>query len=502
MVHLSRSLLASTLLFAGIAAMPWPAAADHFVPASLETEPATDTPVGRELMVASLGASPDWLAGELGFGGSPQKPLPDAGSSGLPGPGQDRAAAGGSLGADAPPADSRPAPTSVVAAGPGAALRPEVRQFIDRFQSPSLRATVELWLSRAGRYASMIRHALARKGLPEDLLFTAMMESGLDPLASSSAGAKGLWQFMATTARRYGLRVDGWLDERLDPEKSTVAAASYLRDLYAMFGSWHLAQAAYNAGEMRVARAIQEVRTNDFWRLAQTRHLSDETKAFVAAAQALTVIGREPGRYGFAAVPDEPLRYDVVPVPGGTTLAAVARVLGVSLSTLSGLNPSLRLGQTPPGQPHAVKVPVGAGPRVTASLSGGSKSTGPKVVAASRRPPREAPALPLASVVAGRSRSIPVQEPGPAQAIQRPDTEPAVRPAAAPGVAVASVHVVRAQDTIKDIARRYGVSVGDIIRWNQLTEADRIFPGNRLRVASLGRSGRDGVEEEGEGGFR
>src|SRR5260370_12150403 len=119
----------------------------------------------------------------------------------------------------------------------------------------------------------MILEVFGQKGLPEELVFTAMIESGFDPVAVSRAGAKGLWQFMAPTARQYGLRVDRWLDERLDPEKSTVAAANYLKDLYTTFGSWDLTQAAYNAGEMKVIRPIKGTGTPAFWTLPTTRLL-------------------------------------------------------------------------------------------------------------------------------------------------------------------------------------------------------------------------------------
>lgn len=243
-----------------------------------------------------------------------------------------------------------------------------VQRFLDQFQTGYRRAVVERWLTRSGRFLPMILEVFKQKGLPEELVFTAMIESGFDPVAVSRAGAKGLWQFMAPTARQYGLRVDRWLDERLDPEKSTVAAANYLKDLYTIFGSWDLVQAAYNAGEMKVIRAIQGTGTRDFWSLTHSRLLRDETKNYVPAIHAVTLISQEPEQYGFAVTPDEPLSYERITVPKGTGLKHVAALSGISFDELVRLNSELRMKQTPPDSPYHLKVPLGTGPALQAGL--------------------------------------------------------------------------------------------------------------------------------------
>ena len=355
----------------------------------------------------------------------------------------------------------------VVAAEPP--HRPEVKYFIERF-SGVRKNVVEQWLVRSGRYTGMIHDILGQAGLPEDLIFTAMIESGFNPLAVSRAGAKGLWQFMAATARRYGLRVDRWLDERLDPEKSTWAAAAYLRDLHAMFGSWHLVQAAYNAGEMRVTRAIQGLRTSDFWQLSQNSPvLANETKNFVAAIQAARVIGRDPDRYGFSVTPDAPVRYENVRVPPATSLRSLALATGVPERDFQELNPALRLNQTPPGAAYALRVPPGASPRVEAALARGVVPARDPVVA------REVSARP-AKTVSAKAR--------------------APRSGKAVAEAPSRIHVVKPKETLQVIARRYGVSSEELLRWNRLEDAARIHPGDRLRVTAMA------PREDGQGGFR
>ncbi|HWN03893.1 MAG TPA: transglycosylase SLT domain-containing protein, partial [Candidatus Dormibacteraeota bacterium] len=322
-----------------------------------------------------------------------------------------------------------------------------VLRFLEQFQTGYRRAVVERWLTRSGRFLPMILDIFRQKGLPEELVFTAMIESGFDPVAVSHAGAKGLWQFMAPTARQYGLRVDRWLDERLDPEKATVAAANYLSDLYKIFGSWDLVQAAYNAGEMKVLRAIQGTGTRDFWSLTGSRFLRDETKNFVPAIHAVTIIGQEPEQYGFTVKPDEPLSYEQITVPKATSLKHVASLSGIPFEELIRLNSELRLKQTPPDSPYHLKVPRGSAPALQVGLDREVEAR--KVAMASRTADR------------GKRKIQPAER------------------------VTAGVHVVQPRDTIGGIAKRYGVSVQQLTRWNDLEHGVRIFPGDRLRVAAI-----------------
>lgn len=335
----------------------------------------------------------------------------------------------------------------------------QVLRFLEQFQTGYRRAVVERWLIRSGRFLPMALDIFREKGLPEELVFTAMIESGFDPVAVSHAGAKGLWQFMAPTARQYGLRVDRWLDERLDPEKATIAAANYLTDLYKTFGSWELVQAAYNAGETKVLRAIQGTGTRDFWSLADTRFLRDETKNFVPAIHAVTIIGQEPEQYGFSVRPDEPMSYEQITVPRATSLKHVASLSGIPLEELTRLNSALRLKQTPPDSPYHLKVPRGSAAALQAGLDREAEAR--KVATTSRTGDRGKRKVQVAERIS------------------------------------AGVHVVQPHDTIGGIAKRYGVSVQQLSSWNDLERGARIFPGDRLRVAAGARRA-----DSGQGGFR
>jgi len=244
-----------------------------------------------------------------------------------------------------------------------AGLTGRIEKFILYFQSRG-RSRFELWLSRSGKYSELMREILAKYGLPGDLVYLALIESGFSPKAYSVARAAGPWQFIAGTARRYGLRVDWWADERRDYEKSTHAAASYLRDLHDMFDSWPLAAAAYNAGEGKIQRAVSRYKSDDYSELIRHRYLAQETKDYVPKMIAALSIAKEPDRYGFGEVRyEDPLVFDKVSVPGGTDLEALGRIIGVDVGLLKELNPELNRFCTPPNrEEYEIRLPQGFGP--------------------------------------------------------------------------------------------------------------------------------------------
>jgi len=244
-------------------------------------------------------------------------------------------------------------------------LNEKVMEFMEYFQTAG-RESFSRWLSRSGKYIPMMREILEEKKLPADLVYLAMIESGFNLHARSHRGAVGPWQFIPSTGRRYGLRIDSWVDGRRDPEKSTRAAANYLRDLYDMFASWELAAAGYNAGEDKVQAAIDRYQVNDFWEMSEYT-LPEETKDYVPKLFAALIIAKNPKRYGFSGIEyQEPEPYEKVKVPAGKSLKTVARLSGISYERLKGLNPELIKGVTPLDVGgYEVNVPLGYGEYVS-----------------------------------------------------------------------------------------------------------------------------------------
>jgi membrane-bound lytic murein transglycosylase D len=239
-------------------------------------------------------------------------------------------------------------------------INAKVEQFIKYFQT-AIREKFVTWLGRSEKYIPFMKNLLKEHGLPGDLVYLSLIESGFNPYAYSRSKASGLWQFISLTGKRYGLKVNWWVDERRDPEKSTIAAAKYLKDLYEMFACWYLAAAGYNAGEYKIVKAMKLYRTEDFWMLTKHRYLKRETKDYVPQMIAAALIAKDPEKYGFTDIEyQEPLRYEKVKVPELTDLSLIAKACETSLEEIKDLNPEIRRGVTPPNETeYEIKIPFG-----------------------------------------------------------------------------------------------------------------------------------------------
>ena len=378
-----------------------------------------------------------------------------------------------------------------------------VRRHLDIFQHRD-RATFRLWLARAGRYVDMVRDELLRAGLPGDLAWLPLIESGYSLTAFSRARAVGPWQFLRSTARMYGLRVDNFVDERRDPVKSTRAAIRFLKDMYEELGDWRLAVAAYNGGIGRVGSAVRRARTRDFWELVRRRFLKRETRAYVPRLIAAIMIAKDPEKYGFGDVePLAPLRFETVEVPPWTPLAAVAAAGGVDAGEIRDLNRHLRRGITPPDvSAYPVRVPPGTADRVKNNLDrvyatvvttfraytvrrGDTISRICRRFGISRTILLKANDLTSRRLRPGRRLRIPRQ-----RTVYRLSPVPLDRLRVAGGDRNLVLHRVRPGESAWSIARRYGVPVALLAAWNNLKDPSRIRAGERLALF-LDKTGRE-----------
>jgi len=387
-----------------------------------------------------------------------------------------------------------------------------VVRYLEFFKDdPRGRATFTRLYRRSGRYRDLVRRALKRKGVPEDLLWVAMIESGFDPTVRSPAGALGMWQFMPESGKSYGLSQDRWVDQRLSPQAASEAAADFLSDLHRRFTSWDLALGAYNMGYGGMAAVVRRYNTNDFWALARTEgSLPWETTLYVPKFLAIAVVARNLQAFGFGDLQLDPaVEFDEVHVPPGTALTTVAGAAGCTAHEVETLNPELRAHMTPPtgesdAAGYAVKVPAGKGTAVAQALS---------------RTRHDQPALERYVVRFGetleqiaQARKISVAKLAELNALQpgevvRGGTVLLVPPQAAapaqPAVATTTgpkpVVIVPAQvfsypdkkrvfyrvvvgDTLKEIASHLEVSVDDLRRWNNLDPAARLMEGMTVQV--------------------
>lgn len=255
------------------------------------------------------------------------------------------------------PSDGAPA---LMRSSPSRELHARVEEYVEYFTTDG-REVFQVWLDRSARYYPMMSAVFREKNLPEDLAYIAMIESGFNPHAVSGADATGPWQFVDSTAKRYGLRMDAWIDERRDPVKSTRAAAEHLHDLHNRFGSWSLALASYNAGALRVRQAIQKAQSKDFWTLYVAGHIPRETRNYVPKYLASVIIASNPVAYGFNIPSGGPFSYEEIAVPKSTDLGLIALFANTTIKQIKLLNPELRRGSTPPDMaPYILRLPKGA----------------------------------------------------------------------------------------------------------------------------------------------
>jgi len=399
---------------------------------------------------------------------------------------------------------------SVIDDAPGLDVEPYETQervafYVRMFSGPA-RERIEARLEQGSRYEPMMRAKLHAAGLPEDLVYLALIESGYNPDAYSKAAAVGMWQLMTGTAQGSGLRVDWWVDERRDPVRSTDAAIKFLRYLNDQFGSLYLAAAAYNGGPGRVARGLERYADDlqgttgedRFFALAEKDYLRAETRNYVPQLIAAALIAKEPARYGMTLRTLPPFVYDSVTVPASTPLAAVARATGVPVSHIVELNPQVLRGVTPPKTRFMVRVPVGAAATFDsafAALPEADRTAYTKIiskkgetrVSLARRAhvtskqlswynPKLEVAKKSGRVVAGQVVLVPSEAVVDA-AREVPD--PSIEIYGSSRAAV--YHTVKRGETLGGIARHYKTTTAAVMRLNGLRKSI-IIPGQRLVV--------------------
>ena len=365
------------------------------------------------------------------------------------------------------------------------------------------------WMGRSTKYRPMMYEKLEAAGLPRDLVYLSMIESGYATHAYSSAAAVGLWQFIRPTGREWGLRVDYWVDERRDPEMATDAAVQFLGHLNKKFGHWYLAWAAYNGGPGRVKRAIDRHGTKDFYTLVERNAFPAETDNYVPKLVAAAIIGHYPERYGFTDIEfQSPLEYDTVEVGPSVSMDVLAKCAGVSVEEFQDLNPHLlRFAIPPDGKKHTLRVPKGGGRTFLAALD-----KVPPSERLSYRQHRVAKGETLGKI--GQRYGVSVADIQRSNNITNPNriyvgmelvipTNGAVPPSAVAktsssgaGKALTSsagtskakpksrkvTHVVRKGEALSSIASKYGVKTADVMRWNGIKNANKVYVGQKLTI--------------------
>ncbi|MCI5222277.1 MAG: LysM peptidoglycan-binding domain-containing protein [Candidatus Electrothrix sp. AR4] len=304
-------------------------------------------------------------------------------------------------------------------------INKQVNFYLDQFQKKQ-RGTFKLWLERSAVYLPVIHKELEAADLPRSLGYLAMIESGFNPSAYSHAHAVGLWQFIRSTGKNHGLRIDSWVDERRNPEKATKAAISYLRALFKRFGDWQLAVAAYNAGEGKIERGLKKYKVKSFWELADHNYLSIETKRYVPKLIAAILVASNPEKYGFTNLNyKKPVQYDLLNIPSRSLLGTIAAGGSISVKEIRQLNNELLKNQVPPTKGgYTIKVPVGSQHRIVAHLQ--------------------------------RAHAV--------------NSKDMVK------------HKLRKGETLSKVSKRYNIPIARIMEWNDIADARKIQAGRLLTI--------------------
>ena len=360
-------------------------------------------------------------------------------------------------------------------------LADPVLSYLNFFETPRGRAIVTRGLRRAGRYRGMISRVLREEGLPQDLIYVAQAESAFEPLALSRARALGIWQFVAGSAAKYGLDHTWWVDERRDPEKSTRAAARYLRDLYGMFGDWYLALAAYNTGEGNVMKAVERTGYADFWELHRLNALPRQTRNYVPIILALAMIAKDPAKHGIEVEADEPIDCDTVKPGHALDLRLAAEAIDQDVDLLKALNPELLRMVTPAEAGFELRLPKGTAEQFRSELAAIPPD---KWLTWRRYRVQEGDTLGSLSRRFGISSNSIQQandlEKGAALGTGDKLTIPLSHPAAT-GLGRLVRYRVRRGDTLSRVAREFDVTPEEIERWNH-PRGGRLAPGMILRI--------------------